>query len=185
MKVVEGMPKTYYHYPRIVAVAGVIFDKKVNVIPLVWHTGLSFSPPLYGISISPKRYSYELILKSGEFSVNFLEFKYRKIVEKWGSVTGREVDKLTQTQVGFKKGIKTDTPVLNIAYVVHECELIEHYSLGDHTLFVGLVKATHYREDYFDKKTMLKVEEISPLLYLGKHVYITVNPETKSDLDKA
>ncbi len=179
MRVVEGMPKTYYHYPRIVAVAGMRFNNKVNFIPLVWHTGLSFSPPLYGISISPKRFSFELILKSGEFSVNFVEFKYRNVVEKWGSVSGRDVDKSNLIRAGFKNGIKTDTPILDIAYVVHECELIEHYTLGDHTLFVGLVKATHYREDYFDDKTMLKVDSVSPLLYLGKHVYITVDPESK------
>ena len=179
MKVVEGMPKTYYHYPRIVAVAGVKYRDKVNFIPLVWHTGLSFSPPLYGISVSPKRFSFELILKSGEFSVNFLEFKYRDIVEKWGSVSGKEVDKLRLAQVNFKNGVKTDVPVLDIAYVIHECELVEHYKLGDHTLFVGLVKATHYREDYFDNKTMLRVDSVSPLLYLGKHVYITVDPESK------
>ncbi len=182
MKVVDGMPKTYFHYPRIVAIAGVILDKKVNVIPLVWHTGLSFSPPLYGISVSPKRYSHDLILKSGEFSVNFVEFKYKTVVEKWGSATGKEIDKLKLTGVGYKKGVKTDTPILDIAYIAHECELIDHYRLGDHTLFVGLVKATHYKENYFDKGTMLKVKEVSPLLYLGKHVYITVDPETKSGI---
>ena len=179
MKVVEGMPKTYYHYPRIVAVAGVKYEDRVNFIPLVWHTGLSFSPPLYGISISPKRFSFELVLKSGEFSVNFVEFKYREVVEKWGSMSGRDVDKTSIAQIGFKRGVKTDTPILDIAYVVHECELVEHHTLGDHALFVGLVKATHYREDYFDDKTMLKVNSVSPLLYLGKHVYITVDPESK------
>ncbi len=182
MKVVEGMPKTYYHYPRIVAVAGVLLEEKVNLIPLVWHTGLSFSPPLYGISVSPKRYSHELILKSGEFSINFFEFKHREIVEKWGNTSGRNTNKLKLVDTGFKKGIKTDSPILEIAYVAHECELIEHYKLGDHTLFVGLVKATHYREDYFDNQTMLKVESISPLLYIGKHVYITVDSETKSEI---
>jgi len=180
MKIVEGMPKTYYHYPRIVAIAGISLGTKVNFIPLVWHTGLSFSPPLYGISISPKRYSYELVLKSGEFSVNFVEYKYRYIVERMGSVSGRYTDKAKLLELNFKKGVKTDAPLLDISYIVHECELIEHYKLGDHTLFVGLVKATHYKEDYFDNKTMLKVESISPLLYLGKHVYITVDPESKS-----
>lgn len=179
MKVVNGMPKTYYHYPRIVAVAGVRYNNKVNFIPLVWHTGLSFSPPLYGISISPKRFSFELILKSGEFSVNFVEFKFRELVEKWGSISGRDVDKAKLSSVSFSNGNKTDTPILDIAYVVHECELVEHYTLGDHTLFVGLVKATHYRESYFDDKTMLKVGSVLPLLYLGKHTYITVDPESK------
>lgn len=180
MKIKEGMPKTYYHYPRIVAVAGISLDDKVNFIPLVWHTGLSFSPPLYGISISPKRYSFELILKSGEFSVNFVEYKYKDIVEKLGSMSGRDVDKAKVLGIDYKKGVKTDTPLLSIAYVVHECKLIEHHKLGDHTLFVGEVLATHYKEEYFDEKTMLKVENVSPLLYLGKHVYITVNPATKS-----
>ncbi len=179
MKIVEGMPKTYYHYPRIVAIGGVKYEEKVNLIPLVWHTPLSFSPPLYGISVSPKRFSFELILKSGEFSVNFVEYKYRDVVEKWGSVSGKDVDKIKLSQIGFKKGKKTDAPILDIAYVIHECELIEHHTLGDHTLFVGLVKATHYREDYFDDKTMLKVDSVSPLLYLGKHVYITADPKSR------
>ena len=101
-------------------------------------------------------------------------------MENWGKISGRDEDKLQLAKVGYKTGVKTNTPILDIAYVVHECELVEHHRLGDHTLFVGMVRATHYREEFFDEKTMLKIDKVKPLLYLGKHVYITVNPETKS-----
>ncbi len=179
---VSGMPKTYYHYPRIVAIVGITAGKFDNFIPVVWHTGLSFSPPLYGVSISPKRHSYEMLYTSGEFTVNFVEFKYRKTIEYFGSVSGREVDKAKHAGVNNRRASIIDAPIPDMAYLSHECELVDSLGTGDHTLFIGKVLLTQYKKEYFDNAGMLKTKEKLPLLYIGKHFYITVNPNSKDEI---
>jgi hypothetical protein len=64
---VEGNIEKYYHYafPMQTILVTCNDDKgKTNIITLAWHTPISRKPPLYGISISPKRYSYALIKKA-------------------------------------------------------------------------------------------------------------------------
>lgn len=51
--------KFYYFFPQAVAVVGI----EKNVMPAAWHTPISADPPLYGVLISPKRHTFELLQK--------------------------------------------------------------------------------------------------------------------------
>jgi len=64
--------KLYHAYPKLVNIVGTSYNGKINFMAVAWHTYLSFDPPLYGISIAPKRYTYKLLKESQEFNCNFL-----------------------------------------------------------------------------------------------------------------
>ncbi len=184
-KVIQGLPKSYFNYPMPVAVVGIKREDTRNLIPLVWHVQLSFDPPLYGISISPKRFSHDLVMEAGEFSVNFLPFEKVELINKIGSLSGREVDKIKELGVEIEEATAIDGFVLKDAYAAFECELIEHTAFdGDHTFFVGLVVATHYETNFYDEKTIIKVDRVKPTLYIGKYRYLTVDPESLKDFGK-
>ncbi len=173
--VINGLPKTYYYYPLLVAVVGINTGKKKNLIPVVWHTALSFTPPLYAVSISPKRFSFKLILEAQAFSINFLSYEYMDLVDKLGSVSGRDVDKFSEFNLKYFKGELTEAPILEDAYLALECELIDHLKTGDHTLFIGEVMRTYIEEDAFLKDSTLNTDRLDALLYLGNHIYITTD----------
>ena len=71
---IEGVGEFYHHYPRVAAIVTVHARDKDNAMTVAWHCSLSMSPPLYGVSISPKRFTLELILEAKEFGVNFMPF---------------------------------------------------------------------------------------------------------------
>ena len=179
MERIEGLPKSYLSYPMVAAVVGVKEASKINFIPVVWHVQLSFDPPLYGVAISPKRFSHDMILKAGEFSVNFLPFEHAELIAKLGSTSGRDVDKVKEFDIKLRDPVKLDVPIIDGVYAAFECELIEHSAFGgDHTFFVGEVVATHFDPNVFDEKLTLEPQKVLPTLYLGKYKFLTVDPKS-------
>ena len=97
---IEGTVGKYYHYAfpmQTVLVTCNDKEGKTNIITLAWHTTISRNPPLYGISISPKRYSYALIKKSKEFVINFIPYSQVEAAQYCGTHSGRTTDKLCKT----------------------------------------------------------------------------------------
>ena len=89
----EGVGEFSHHYPKLAAIVTAQAKGKENAMAAAWHTSISFRPPLYGASISPKRFTYQLIADSKEFGINFLPFEAAELVASVGGSSGREVDK--------------------------------------------------------------------------------------------
>lgn len=165
----------YFYYPRLVCVVGIRDDAKgtANFAPVTWATPLSSDPPLFGICLSPATYSHQLVLKSGEFTINFLTEEHAGLAETLGKLSGRETDKVKALALEIEAGEAIATPSLAIAYVAAECLLVERHHLGDQTLVVGEVQRLHVAAGAFDADGVLRVEATSPLLYLGSSRYAT------------
>ncbi|WP_241498702.1 flavin reductase family protein [Fervidobacterium thailandense] len=158
--------KFYFHYPFPVAVVGVKVGDVVNFMSAAWHTQLSFDPPLYGVAISPKRFTSSLLEKAHEFSLNFLDFKDYRLAGTFGRLSGREVDKSRIPGGEWTIGNVLNVPILERAVAVYECKLVKFEPLGDHVLYVGQILGVHYDEDYFNTGVGR-----STLLYMGNDLY--------------
>ncbi len=131
-----------------------------------WHTQLSFDPPLYAVSISPKRYTRELIDKSGAFSLNFLKFDDYKLAGFVGRTSGRDYYKGEVFDIQYDIGNKLNVPILKAAVGCYECKVVDKKQYGDHILYVGKILGIHYDSNYYE-------DGISPdmLLYIGNDMY--------------
>ncbi|HVN75278.1 MAG TPA: flavin reductase family protein [Thermoanaerobaculaceae bacterium] len=165
----------YFYYPRLVCVVGVRDEAKgtTNFAPVAWTTPLSSDPPLFGVCLSPKTYSHQLVLKTGEFTVNFLTEEQAALADDLGRLSGRETDKVRQLSLDLEPGETLSTPILAVAYVAAECALLERHHVGDQTLLVGEVHHIHTNPDAFDATGVLRIERVNPLLYLGSNRYAT------------
>lgn len=181
---IEGAGGYAHHYPRVATIVTVHARGKDNAMAVAWHCPLSVSPPLYGVSISPKRLTYELILEAGEFGVNFMPLERVELIASVGGSSGREIDKFQRFGMAKEKPLKTSVPLLKDAYACYECKLVEHKTWGDHVWFVGEVVASHFEEDLFTAEQALDLERLSPTLYLGGELYITVAKDTVRYLDR-
>ena len=65
--IAEDIGGYYQHYPRIAAIVTAQSKGKRNAMAVAWHMPITFNPPLYGVAISPKRFTYQLIAESKEF----------------------------------------------------------------------------------------------------------------------
>ncbi|UCC28604.1 MAG: flavin reductase family protein, partial [Candidatus Bathyarchaeota archaeon] len=81
----------------VVLVTAVDSEGNPNIITLAWAGTVCSDPPMVGLGIRPHRYSYDLIEKSGEFVVNLPTVRILREVDFCGMVSGKEVDKFSQT----------------------------------------------------------------------------------------
>jgi flavin reductase (DIM6/NTAB) family NADH-FMN oxidoreductase RutF len=165
----------YFYYPRLVCIVGVRDEAKktCNFAPVTWTTPLSSDPPLFGLCLSPSTYTYHLILKTGEFTVNFVSDEHAALAEALGRLSGRDTDKVRVLKLQISPGEALSTPSLAAAYVSAECLLLERHHVGDQTLLVGEVQRIHASPDAFDANGVLRLAQLSPLLYLGSNRYAT------------
>jgi flavin reductase (DIM6/NTAB) family NADH-FMN oxidoreductase RutF len=181
---VEGVGKFYQHYPALAAVVTARLGEKANAMAAAWHSSLSGKPPLYGVAISPKRFTHDLILEAGEFGVNFLPFDRAGIIAAVGGSTGREVDKFEAFKIAEEKPVLTSVPILQDAYATYECKLVSHHTFGDHTWFVGEILMVHLLEEALTEEGVLNLERVTPALYLGADLYLSPSPESVLRLDR-
>jgi len=151
---------------------------------VAWHTSISFKPPLYGVSISPKRFTYQLIVDSKEFGVNFLPFEAAELIASVGGSGGQEIDKFQRFNIAKSKPVKTAVPILEAAYAAYECKLIDDRGYGDHRWLVGEIVAVHLREETFTTEGIVNLDKINPALYLGDEYYLTAARDTIRRLDR-
>ena len=170
---------TKYHYltyPRITPVITSGTAEKPNIMAASWTTPLSVRPPLFGVSVAPRRYSCELIRKYKAFGVCFLPFKYVDIVLGVGSVSGREVDKFKHFGLRFFVGDSTGVPILEDSVSALECRLVKEVEVGDHIFFVGEVVAAWLREGIL-RGSIFDVSKVRHVYYIGDGFFTTNSSE--------
>jgi flavin reductase (DIM6/NTAB) family NADH-FMN oxidoreductase RutF len=166
-----GCGNFYHHYPIHAAIITAQFEGKKGIMAAAWHAPISHTPPLFGVSLAPKRYTYKLIEKAKEFAINFLSFDKAELVVSVGSVSGAEVDKYKKLGIETEKPIKTTAPILKDAYAAYECLLIDGREYGDHIWIVGEIVATHFDKALFTSDETVDLNRISPVLYMGADRY--------------
>lgn len=175
-----GFEKFYYLFPQTVAVIGV--DR--NLMPVAWHTPISSKPPLYGALISPKRYTYALLMKENGFTVNFLMHDQARLIAQLGSTSGREVDKINHLKIAASRAEKVNGMIMLASYGAYECEKYALHEYGDHFLLVGRIISIHVSESASNMKGTIDEKTVRPVLYFGKDRYLTIDPTTLSIFKK-
>src|SRR4030042_4346296 len=147
--------KFQYFYPYTVALVGARAGKQVNFMSCAWHTALSFEPPLFGVLVSRKRLTHEVISEAREFTVNLLGFDRIKLSAQMGRKSGRDLDKVKEFGVRLRPAKVLKSPLIEDAYVAFECRLAEVRPYGDHDLFVGEVLAVPGDAHAFNPRGLL------------------------------
>jgi flavin reductase (DIM6/NTAB) family NADH-FMN oxidoreductase RutF len=180
----EDIGAYYHHYPRVAAIVTAHSQGKENAMAVAWHAPISFSPPLYGIALSTKRFTYKLVAESKEFGVNFMPFGEAELVAAVGGSSGEKVDKFRQFNIAKEKAVKTQVPILKAAYAAYECKVVDDRLYGDHRLLVGEIVAVHLLKEAFSPEETLDLGKVSPTLYLGSERYLTASSEAIKYLDR-
>ncbi|MGB9797951.1 MAG: flavin reductase family protein [bacterium] len=157
------------HGPTILVTA--VGEKGANIITLAWSMPVSIRPPLLAISVSPHRYSHNLILNSGEFVVNIPNASLLRQVHLCGTISGRNKDKFKEAGLTAIPASKVQAPLIEECIGHIECKLRAHYTAGDHTIFIGEVVAGSVEEELYDGHLMTEKEEGETLHHLGGNVY--------------
>ncbi len=175
MRKTADIGKFYYFFPQTVAMVGV----KENIMPAAWHTPISADPPLYGVLLSPKRHTFQLLKEGDGFTANFLGFDFAALVAKTGGVSGRDINKFDKFKIKHSPAEHINGPILQESYAAYECEKYAIHEYGDHFLCIGKIVMIHHRDDIINDQ-LVDEKKVSPMLYFGKDRYITIDPSTLS-----
>ena len=173
--VTESLGGFSQHYPKVAVIVTASAGGKDNAMTAAWHSSISLNPPLYGVSISPKRFTYQLITESKEFGINFIPFDKVSLAARVGGTPGQEMNKFERLNIEKEKPLKTEVPILKDAYAAYECKLVDSKAYGDHIWVVGEIVAVHFLKDVFTEKQVLDLNKIKPLLYLDSEFYTTTD----------
>jgi flavin reductase (DIM6/NTAB) family NADH-FMN oxidoreductase RutF len=108
----------------------------INGLIVAWITQVSIEPPLMAVCLGLKKYTRELVDRSGVMAINILAQDQADMVAAFGYRSGREIDKFEG--VRYRPGV-TGSPILENASAYLDCRVTESLEAGDHRLYVAEV----------------------------------------------
>lgn len=109
-------------------------SEKINGMVASWVSQVSFDPALLTIAVHSNRYSHDLIEKSGVFTLHSLLQDHKELIKHFKGPDSH----LKFKNIEWSKG-KTGCPILKDCLGYMECKVLERYSPGNHTIFLGEV----------------------------------------------
>ena len=182
--ITEDTGRFNQQYPKPATIVTARAGGKKNALAVAWHTAISFKPPYFGVAIANIWSTYQLIVDSREFGVNFMPFSAVETISAVGGSGGRHIDKFEKFNLAEDKPFKTSVPILRDAYVSLECKLIDDRNYGDHNMMVGEVVAVHTQEGAFTAEGVLDLNMVNPALFLGIDYYLSVDKNSLIFLDR-
>jgi flavin reductase (DIM6/NTAB) family NADH-FMN oxidoreductase RutF len=152
-------------YPQVPVIVTVERKGRVGAMPAIWCIPLSFKPPLIGLAIAPEHETYNMILETQAFAVNWLDYSHADQVGELGEISGKEyAEKLAAVALTAVKGMENSPPLIQEASAVLECRTRESYRTGTHELIIAEVLGAYAADsfsDYWD------FSQYNALLYSG------------------
>ncbi len=182
--VTADVRKFSQHYPKVAAIVTASAGNKDAAMTAAWHSSISLKPPLYGVALTSKRFTYQLITESREFGINFLPFDKAPLAAAIGGVSGHQLDKFEQFNIEKEKSVKTAVPILKDAYAAYECKLVDNRPYGDHIWVVGEIVAVHYLDEAFTPEEIIDLNKIKPLFYLGSDFYASADKNSTKHIKR-
>ena len=142
-----------------------------NLMTAAWAGTVCSDPPMVSVSIRPSRYTYELVEKSGEFTVNLTDRGLLKAADYCGVRSGRDVDKWKETGLTPEKAQAVSVPLIAESPVNIECRVKDVLKLGSHHMFLAEVLAVDVDESLLDMGGRLALEKAEPVVYSHGEYY--------------
>lgn len=140
-------------------------EGKPNASTVAWGGICCSKPPCFAISLRKATYSHGNIVEREAFTVNVPSEKFLKEVDYFGTVSGRNVDKFSETGFTSVRSDLVDAPFIKEFSMVLECKLLHTIEIGLHTEFIGEIMDVKADEDVLGKDGHTDIEKIKPVIF--------------------
>jgi len=158
-------------HPRpVVLVVSLREGDSPNVMACSWITPVSEEPPYIALAMWRENYSYQLIMRNKEFTVNIPGCEHVNQVWIAGTRSGRKVDKAKILGFKFIKSSKLKTPYIDGCLAYLGCRLDKTVDIGEISLMIAEIVEAKARKDLLVRgKWNLKKAKV--LQHLGGKVF--------------
>jgi len=136
-----------------------------NIITISWIGIVCSTPPMLSISVTPQRYSHNIIKKSGQFVVNLTSEKNLKETDFCGTKSGRDTNKFSELGLMAVQSNIVEAPMIGECPINLECEVKQSHVLGTHEMFIAEILAVHADEDLIMQDGRIDIDKLQPLTY--------------------
>ena len=139
---------------------------RTNILTVAWTGTICTNPAMVYISVRPERYSYPMLVKSGEFVINLTTSRLARATDYCGVRSGGDVDKWKEMNLHAGKSVSLlHAPIIEESPVNIECKVTEVKKLGSHHMFLAEVGAVQADEAHFDENDKFELNKSGLLVY--------------------
>ncbi len=124
-------------YPMRIVLITSRAKEKDNIMAASWCYPLSAEPPMFGVSLSDKRFSYNLVKEGKCFGINLVAPDMKKAALFCGTHSGRDTEKFSGSGLTKEEGSRIKCPLIKESPVSIECKLVDTVEAGDHFICIG------------------------------------------------
>jgi flavin reductase (DIM6/NTAB) family NADH-FMN oxidoreductase RutF len=119
---------------------------KVNTMTISWGSiGYQWGRPVFTVMVRKSRYTHELIENSDEFTVSIpLTDGQKNALALCGTKSGRDMDKIKESNICLNPGKKIKTPVISGNSTHYECRIVFKQEMNPE-LIHGDVMSSSYK----------------------------------------
>jgi len=164
-----------YVYPVPIVLIGTLVDGRPNYATVGDCAIMGIKPALLAVSLGEAHYTTHGILANRTFSVNVPKTDDLVLVDYFGQVSGRDIDK-SQHVCSFFGDLAT-APMIASCPVTIECRVVEELIVEHRHIFIGAVAQTHVdKARVASDGTIDPLTDLDPILYALDNRYYRIGP---------
>jgi flavin reductase (DIM6/NTAB) family NADH-FMN oxidoreductase RutF len=109
---------------------------RANVMTMSWHTMMEFEPPLVGVIMSDRNFSFAALEATRECVLNIPTAELAKAAVGCGNVSGRRVDKFQRFGLTPLPASRVAPPLVGECYANLECRVVDTRLVEKYGFFV-------------------------------------------------
>jgi flavin reductase (DIM6/NTAB) family NADH-FMN oxidoreductase RutF len=168
----------YYRvlHPRFTIVLGTLCtNNRVNFMPASWNTPISEEPPTVGVVVDKETFTNECLESLGEATINVPSDAQLQLVYNMGSVSGRDVDKVSKFSLELVPSTLVKPPGLKGSIAILESKVYEKIPVGEVNFYVFEVLLVKVLEGFVDEWS-IDFSKTNVLLHGTGRVFHKVTP---------
>ena len=116
-----------------------------NAFTASWITQVSSEPPMVAVAVNSAHQSSRIIKEHGAFVVNLLKDKWVDVAKTYYGPAESGYEKLKHSFIHDSPA--TGTPIFEGVPGYLDCKVVNTVKVGNHTIFIGEVKAAELKDD--------------------------------------
>lgn len=136
-----------------------------NIITIAWTGIINSNPAMTYVSIRPERHSYDIIKKSGEFTINLVNRDLTRRCDFCGVKSGKNIDKFKECHLTKNDGVKVKCPSIAESPLSLECKVKKIIPLGSHDMFLAEIVNVCVDENILTKSGKLDLKNADLVSY--------------------
>ena len=144
-----------------------------DIAPIAWCSPVRKEPPKLLAVVGHGHQTYRNLIATGEFIACVPHVSQIEMVQKTGSVSGRDVNKFSDLNIQTFHGKKIDALVPQDCIGWIECKIWDRLALDKTDIIVGDIVHAAVDSEAFDERLLVEKPEGKTLHHLGGHLFAT------------